>query len=62
MGGDIQPDITNSGAITYYRDKVGPLQEETHYQGGSMWTRYTAVEDALSNIVRGRGSVEPVCS
>ena len=35
----------NSGIVTYYRDKVGPLEEETHYVGGSMRTRFTAVED-----------------
>lgn len=62
MGGDIQPDVANSGIVTYYRDKVGPLEEETHYVGGSMRTRFTSVEDALSGIVRGRGTVELVRS
>ena len=62
LTGDLQPDVVNSGIITYYRDKTGPLEEETHYQGGSVRTRYMALEDILSGVVRGRGIVELVRS
>ena len=60
--GNVAPDVINSGVVTYFRDKVGPLEQETHYLGGDLRTRYLGIEDILSGIVRGRGSVELVRS